>query len=207
MENKAACVRAVLTECPDHDLANLPLSCEHGGECSSCWCQHSQGETVAAHWNSDQAWLTCRAVALNATTGDDAPAEGSMEAESESDGCMGDWIPTNAFYTGEMYAGRFDNASGCVAACKTDDFSAYDMASVEAAAVGGNVETGCWCQKSGGLNLAEHYDTAGSNYWTCRVSVWYEEPTCFEWNGHMWRGESPAAPAYTRCGLDNCYDC
>lgn len=47
--SKAECVQAVLTECPDHDLANVPTACEHGGACSSCWCQHSGGETVAAH--------------------------------------------------------------------------------------------------------------------------------------------------------------
>lgn len=129
--NRASCVQAVLTECPDHDLANVPTSCEHGGECSSCWCQHSGGELVAAHQQTS-GWLTCRAKALNTTnTTADAPAD-TMEAESEQDGCFGDWVPTNAFSNGEFYTGRFDTNAACVAQAKTNpDCEGFDLINVE----------------------------------------------------------------------------
>lgn len=87
--------------------------------------------TVAAHQQEADSWMTCRARALNATSPEDMPPADSIEASSEVDGCIGEWILTNHFAPTELYAQQVDSAAECVAKCKTDDYADYDLANVQ----------------------------------------------------------------------------
>ena len=95
------------------------------------------------------------------------PAADSMEAEMEGDGCIGEWIPTNAFAQDENFVGTVANAAECVRKAKSD-CSSYDLANVQASAVGTGTSTGCWCQRSNGATISTQYQE-GAGYWTCRV--------------------------------------
>ena len=96
------------------------------------------------------------------------PAADSMEAEMDGDGCLGEWIPTNAFASGEHFLGSMENAAECVAKAKTACYPEYDLANIQASAVGTGSATGCWCQKSNGATISTQYQE-GAGYWTCRV--------------------------------------
>lgn len=160
--SKAECVKAVLDNCPEHDLANVPTSCEHGGECASCWCQHSKGETVANH-PSPCPYMTCQIKSKAESIPQDQPQGPDWQA----DGCMGEWVKTNHFTSDEKNIGAVESTGDCVKQAQ-QQCPDHDIANVNEKCYNGGNCGECWCQKSFGGAISQFTDPR-SSYYSCRT--------------------------------------
>lgn len=96
VQSRAECINKVRSDCPaEFDLANMAVS-ETG---TGCWCQKSNGEQVAPHTNTDAGYQTCRVKPLPG-----APPATNDTAVNNNE-CLGPWVKTNAFGSGERSVG------------------------------------------------------------------------------------------------------
>lgn len=86
-----------------------------------------------------------------------------VEAVAAPTGCLGDWVTTNAFGSGEKSIGPIVGHSNCVEKAR-QECPEFDLVNTDK----NPDETGCWCQKSHAKNITEYADPT-SSYLTCRV--------------------------------------
>lgn len=77
-----------------------------------------------------------------------------VEQDGKGDGCLGDFYRTNGFVATEKNLGAYDSVAECVASVKANCSDYYDVASVPYGSLPNGKVDSCWCQHSGGENLA-----------------------------------------------------